>query len=276
MRIFLLTCLLLTTMGGFRDVRADAKADAEGVIRKHLKSVFTTSVADTMTADGKIYVQEEVYDPTETSRLEQNLMSNSAGGVTTTAKTLTVVIDPATKMGWFVAPLSIKHKEYIGEGTTGWTTDERRVIGVVVDQGGWKIAAAFYGRTISDKALMARVDEPGIFKPKSTGDNDIVQATRAMFGSLVKHASASASAAIGTGASEVATTRPAALTLAAGWDKLKLSPVIVHAHRYGKIGVAHVHVEMGVKKGVVLMNVIALLVEEAEGWRWVMLGWNGG
>ncbi len=95
----LVTCLLLATMGGFREVRADAKADAEAVIRKHLKSVFMVSVADTMTPDGKIYVQEEVYDPTETSRLEQNLMLNSAGSVTTTAKTLTVVVDPATKMG---------------------------------------------------------------------------------------------------------------------------------------------------------------------------------
>lgn len=273
MRTLLVTCLLLV---GFGEVRADAKGDAEAVIRKHLKTVFTASVADTMTPDGKIYVQEESYDPTETSRLEQNLMMNSAGSVTTTAKTLTVVVDPATKLGWFAAPLSIKHKEYVGEGTTGWKTDERRVIGVVVDQGGWKIAAVLYGRAISDKELMDRVDEPGIHKPKTSGDNDVVKAARAMFGSLVKLASASASAAIGTAASEVATTRPAALKLAAGWDKLKLNPVIVHAHRYGKVGIAHVHVEMGVKKGVVLLNMLALLVEEAEGWRWVMLGWDGG
>lgn len=264
---------LLATAG---EVRADPKADAEAVIRKHLKTVFTASVADTMTADGKIYVKEEVFDPTETSRLEQWVMSNSAGGVTTTPKPLTVVVDPATKLGWFTAPLTIKHREYIGEGTTGWKTDNRRVIGVVVDQGGWKIAAAFYGEAVSDKDLMDTVNEPGIHPPATTGDAEVVKAVRGMFGGFVARASTTAAAAIGTTASEVATTRAAALKLAAGWDKLKLSPAIIHAHRYGKVGVAHVHAEMPIKKGVVLVNALVLLVEEADGWRWVMLGWHAG
>lgn len=284
---------LVIVVGGARVARADARADVEAVVQTHVKSLDAASLAG-MTKDGLLIVDSERIKPEYGDSFRSFVSGgNYAGSASLKLGTLTVVVDEAAKSGWFHAPATMKFKEYVGEGITGWAAPRPlRISGIVVNDGGWKIVRAVYTSTITDKNLVesAAYEDPPLSPvtgaPKHVAEHALAKAADAWFangggGGFVKAASPNPKiVANGTSSTEFATGGAAALKVAKGWDKLALGAESIEAVTFGsgKIGLVIAKVRMPTKTGkktlAVSMTLYAIAVDEGEaGWKWQSINW---
>jgi hypothetical protein len=191
----------------------------------------------------------------------------------------------AGDVGWFQAPYTQiqTDEDYVGNPTV--YKSAHRIGGVAVKVGkGWKIAAALYVAPMTDKELLASgnatVPEGD---PPLTGDAKLAGVVAGWFETGFAPAAARTGAtgtliASGTSAAEYK-QGAAATKLAQSWDKLKLVAVSVDAKVLagGKIGwvTADVRLPRRGGKGAVAMKLVAIVVPDGDGWRWVSLMYQG-
>lgn len=187
------------------------------------------------------------------------------------------VIHPTHRIAWFQAPFTATvSNESPDDGKVTKEKVVKRAGGIAIGSGStWSIAAIMYTETLPDRALLARVGvEPG--KPAVSGDPVLGAAVaKWIAGGFASNAAQDQKqlVASGTAATEFA-TEAAAHELAAGWDKLKLSPLRVDAKLLagGAIGWATAHVAMPRKgRGPVELVLGVVAIPESGGWRWVSL-----
>ena len=147
---------------------------------------------------------------------------------------------------------------------------------MIKDGKDWKIAAALYVATMSDKDLFKtrQLDMPK-GDPTLKGDKKLAGVVADWFktGFAANAAKAGTLLASGTSPTEYKTAAAAA-KLVASWDKLKIAPYEIEAKLLagGKIGWVTAEVKLPRKGGkAVAMRLVAILVPDGDGWRWVSL-----
>lgn len=287
---------LMVVAGGAHVARADARAEVEAVVQTHVKSIEAASLAG-MTKDGLAIVDSERIKPEYGDSFRSWVSGgNFAGSASLKLGALTVVVDEAAKTGWFHVAATMKFKEYVGEGISGWAAPRPlRISGIVADDGGgWKIVRAVYTSTITDKNLVesAAYEDPPLppvtAAPKHATENALAKVADTWFANgggagFVKGASANPKiVANGTSTAEFASGAAPALKVAKGWDKLKLGAESIEAVTFGsgKIGLVIAKVRMPTKKGKTMlaatMTLYAIAVDEGDGaWKWQSINWTG-
>jgi hypothetical protein len=191
----------------------------------------------------------------------------------------TVVSGSAGGVGWFLAPFTATIEADNPEGGPS-TPDKRsmRMGGIVTGSGtSWKIAAAMYVATISDKEMLAGTSgTPASGAPKLSGDKKLAGLVAGWFTSGFAPNAAKKGTLMASGTSPTESKSGAgAVTLAKAWDKLKLGVTTVNATLLadGKIGWVTAEVKLPRKsgKGAVTMNLAAIVVPDGDSWRWVSL-----
>ncbi|MCX5743957.1 MAG: hypothetical protein NT062_15815 [Proteobacteria bacterium] len=283
-----LVALALVALAG--SAHADVRAQVEAAIRAHGTSFGKSPIVGVAKA-GLVYLDADEEKPDNATSFGNNLLLNfasSPGGATIGA--LTIVVDEPAKVAWFQAPATIKYKEYVGEGITGWAKPRAvRMSGLLVDDGGWKLARVIYTNSIADKDLVdsAAYEDPPL-KPadgpaKLTGDAAIAKVAETWFapsGGFGKGASTTPTIVVnGTAPSEFAAGSAAAMKLARSWDLLKLGAVTIEATAFGTMGFVRAKVRLPVKKGKTTLatdlTLYAIVVDEGKsGWKWQSINWS--
>ena len=206
-----------------------------------------------------------------------------------------LVVGPTGHEAWFHTRATFKYKEYTGEGITGWARPaDVRITGVLVDDGGWKVARIAYVTPRPDKDLVASAGyqdpplTPASGPPRHSGDEAIARAVDGWFkaqggAGFVASAGAGDLAASGTAPAELGASRAAALKLAKAWDRLKLGATEIDATALGSLAFVRGTVRRPVKtpkaatKGPLAapLTLFAVVVDEGGAWKWRSLAWTG-
>lgn len=192
--------------------------------------------------------------------------------------TIIANVDAAKGIAWFqaqyVATLASSDDE-TGKDRVSKTT--WRVGGVAVKQGkAWKIVAAMYTETVSDKDLLKGTGgKVASGAPALTGDKKVAGALAAWFPAGFGAASAKIGTLIASGTAPAELGQGAAATKTAKvWDTLKLGATKIDATTFagGAIAFATAEVKLPRKtKGAVTLWLGAVLVPEGTAWKWVSL-----
>jgi hypothetical protein len=188
----------------------------------------------------------------------------------------------AGDVGWFQAPYT---EVVSGEDEDGKASTQKsayRIGGVAVKVGkGWKIAAAMYVATMTDKELLATgATSMPKGDPTLSGDAKVAGVVAGWFKTGFAPAAAKTGTLIASGTSAPEYAQGAAATkLVQRWDRLKLAAVSVDAKLLagGKVGWVTVDVRLPRKggKGAVSMQLVAIVVPDGGSWRWVSLMYQG-
>lgn len=181
-------------------------------------------------------------------------------------------------VGWFSASYVVTVTGDDPDGNAIKSKETQRISGVIVKSGkDWKIAAAVYQETLSDKDLFARpAADVATGEPKLSGDKKLAAIVAGWFksGFATNAATKGTLAAAGTAPTEYKTAA-AASGLVKSWDKLKLGATEIDAKLLagGKIGWVNADVRMPRKKGkgAVAMQLILIAIPDGDGWKWVSL-----
>jgi hypothetical protein len=273
--------ILLAVAALARVAHADAKHDVEELVRQHLATITDDKAPAPAIAPGLVLII-----PVHFSRnLTANFYGLTASHVVQKLGPLTISVDPATHVAFFHGTVEASYVATVcADGCVGSAPahDERqnkpwRLSGIALDDGGWKLAAIMWAEVVKDKDLMKHVD-PDATKaaPSESGDAAIVKTVEDWFasGKLADGQSKRAIAASGTAPTEIALSATAAGKLARSWDGLKLWPSKVDVTTFAKGAIAFVHADVWIPakpKGGVKLELGAILVPEAGGWRWVSL-----
>src|SRR5207248_6374595 len=99
-------------------------------------------------------------DKVETNAADANnfgvvLTGNWSGSGSIKLGAITIVVDDTGRAAWFHGQATLEYKEIVGEGIDDWAKPKAlRVSGVMIDDGGWKIARIAYTTTVLDKDLI--------------------------------------------------------------------------------------------------------------------------
>lgn len=182
-------------------------------------------------------------------------------------------------IGWFQAPFvaTITGDDPDG-GASKPEKDALRFGGIVVGDGAsWEIVAAMYVRPVSDKVLLAGTGgTPATGAPRLTGDRKLAGVVAGWFTAGFAPAAATRGTLMASGTSPAEyKTGAGAVTLAKGWDKLKLGATDIDARLLagGKVGWVHATVVLPRKKGkgAVRMQLAIVALPDGDTWRWVSL-----
>jgi len=183
----------------------------------------------------------------------------------------------AGELGWFQAPFVQTMSGEDPDGNPVKSKTTYRIGGVIVKDGkDWKIAAAMYVATLSDKELFKKyLSDLPKGEPTLSGDKKLAGVVAGWFKTGFAPNAAKTGTLIASGTSPTEyKTAAAATKLATSWDKLKIVPAAIEAKLLagGKIAwvVAEVTLPRKGGKGV-SMRLVAIVVPDGDGWRWVSL-----
>lgn len=183
---------------------------------------------------------------------------------------LDITVDEARGFAWFHGIATFTQ---MGEGAMSADT-VTRINGIATKDAKWKIVAIGYSEGIDDKDMLDSAKKHKLSPPTSTvydGDAAIAKTVAGWFSTgLAAQAGKGNVIANGTAASERG-TGPAALKLAATWDKLKLGVYKVTATSYGDVAFIRAAVAWPNKGTNVPMAVSGVIVKEGAAWKWVSL-----
>lgn len=286
--------MIALVVGLAATAHADPRTDAEAALRAHLASFATDPLTPAMAASNKAYVDSTASDGEDVRNWGTYLVGNYVGDPAFKLAAPTLVVDPSGHAAWFYLRATFKYREVVGEGITAWAKPvEVRLTGVLVDDGGWKVARIAYATAMPDKDMIAHAGyqdpplAPASGSPRHTGDAAIAQVVDGWFkgrggAGFVAGAGTGDLAANGTAPAELAANRAAALKLAKAWDRLKLAPTEVDATAFGGLGFVRVTVRLPVKptrpaaKGphAAELTLFAVVVDEGGTWKWRALDWT--
>lgn len=280
MRVIVVLMMMVSSVA-----RADSKADVEALLKKHLATIQ----ADDWEAFDATFRKDGYYffPSTGAVHLIEQFHGTHAVGVTQKIERMTVAADDTTKVAWFNVEFTAKYQlAMYSEGPPPWFNDRIRMVGIAIDDGGWKLAAATYGQSFADKYLYEEVSqieqEATVVKGERTSAE---YAQRWFTKGLVAAMAPGALAVNGTAEGEWAIGRNVP-KLAATWDKLKLWPIRIVGRTWKSYPIALVVADVGmpVKKGAggvaavdgaVRLRMFSVAVPDGKAWKWTTLSFTG-
>ncbi len=139
--------------------RADSKAEVEALIKKNLETIRAsdwTSFDTTFRSDGYYLLPNDGM-----VKLAEYFYSAHVFNIRQKVERMTVVVDDATHVAWFHVDFSATYQLAMVDenGKTPWFDRRTRMVGIAIDEGGWKLAAAMYSTAFADKYLYKDVRE---------------------------------------------------------------------------------------------------------------------
>lgn len=183
-----------------------------------------------------------------------------------------VVIDDPDRAAWFSAEV-----RYAGTGDDGSNrprgTWPIRIMGLAIDDGGWKIAAVEYSYEVAE----ANQEKWSSLMPTyrlASQRSPLEHHFAGWIGHLSAHRSAHAFSATGIGPHETATDARGMAQLATRWDRIPLTLKDVNATEVGNVAWVELVTTRRTKTGVVILTLGMIAVKDGDDWRWVALNWH--
>lgn len=289
MRRTLVLGIVLGTVLGMGLVASAARADAaavEAVVRKNIVELGKLADDDELGFAADAIVISEMgstIDLDEEDGCVTGAVANAHYGcmqseITHEPGAIALGVDDARGIAWFQAPYIVTFTGEDDAGRPRSTKQGMRVGGVLARRGAsWQIVAAMYVSPISDKALLADTGgTPAEGPPRLVGDAKLAGVVTGWFTSGFAPAAARTGTLIASGTSpREFKSGAAAAKLAKSWDKLRLGATRIEAQLLadGAIGWVRAEVMMPRKrgKGAIGMSLVAVVVRDGAGWRWVSL-----
>jgi hypothetical protein len=198
--------------------------------------------------------------------------------VATKVGKLDVWVDATRGIGWFRG--SFEHTVTNQQTSDDTKAPSTPMSGVVIDAGGWKIAALVLTHPVADRKLIDTAAKgklvPASGAPKLSGDEALAKSAAEWIakGFSTKSLVGAKLAATGTAPGEVQSGAGVA-KLVKAWDGLKLGATSIDARVWAKgtIGFVRADVLMPLKKGGKAAPLVlgAIALNDGTSWRWVSL-----